>query len=72
MKIFKNIKFYIVVCLISLIWGINMNLTNKDKISNLGWENLLHLNFERYYPLCCFDCLSYPTKKKFLYKLDPR
>jgi len=47
-------------------------IKNKDKISNLGWENLLHLNFERYYPLCCFDCLSYPTKKKFLYKLDPR
>lgn len=45
---------------------------NKDKISNLGWENLLHINFELYYPLCCFDCLSYPTKKKFLYKLDPR
>lgn len=47
-------------------------IKNKDKISNLGWENLLKLDFERYYPHCCFDCLSTPTRRKFLHRLDPR
>lgn len=47
-------------------------LKNKEKITNLGWENLLKLDFEKYYPHCCFDCLNYSTRKKFMHKLEPR
>lgn len=50
----------------------NLIIKNKDKISNLGWENLLRLDFEKYYPYCCFDCLSYSVQKKFLDRLHPR
>ena len=47
-------------------------IKNKDKISNLGWENLLRIDFEKYYPHCCFDCLSNVTRNKFIHRLNPR
>lgn len=45
---------------------------NKEKISNLGWEHLLRVDFETYYPMCCFDCLEPKTQKLFLDRLSPR
>lgn len=47
-------------------------ISNKQKISNLGWEKLLQYDFEKFYPLCCFECLDYKTRKMFLHKLEPR
>lgn len=45
---------------------------NKDKISNLGWEHLLRVDFETYYPMCCFDCLEPKTQRLFIDRLSPR
>lgn len=71
-SIFEKNDCYLLTKLVKYIPDLeNIIIRNKDKISNIGWENLLKLDFERYYPHCCFDCLSYVTQKKFLYKLDP-
>lgn len=45
---------------------------NKDRISNLGWEHLLRVDFETYYPMCCFDCLNPKTQRLFIDRLSPR
>jgi hypothetical protein len=73
MEIFEKNDCYLLTKLARFIPDVEILIEkNKDKISNLGWENLLKLDFERFYPYCCFDCLSTPTRNKFIHRLTPR
>jgi len=72
-SIFEKNDCYLLTKLVKYIPDLDSTIIkNKERISNFGWENLLKLDFEKYYPYCCFDCLSYVTQKKFLHKLEPR
>lgn len=72
-SIFEQNDCYLLTKLAKYIPQIeNYVIKNKEKISNLGWENLLKLDFEKYYPYCCFDCLSFSTRQKFIHRLEPR
>ena len=72
-SIFEKNDCYMLVRLIRFIPELDeLVIANKDRITNLGWEKLLWYDFEKFYPLCCFDCLDYRTRKLFMHKLDPR
>lgn len=72
-EVFERNDCYMLVRLVRYIPALHTLVeSNKDKISNIGWEKLLHYDFERYYPLCCFECLDYKTRKMFLHKLEAR
>lgn len=72
-SIFEKNDCYILVKLLPYVPELeNLIISNKEKLSNLGWEKLLRYDFEKFYPLCCFECLDYKTRKMFLYKLEPR
>lgn len=71
--IFEKNDCYMLVRLIKFIPELeDLVVANKEKITNLGWEKLLWYDFEKFYPLCCFDCLDYKTRKLFMHKLGPR
>lgn len=73
LQIFEKNDCYLLTKLAKYIPDVELLIIkNKEKITNLGWENLLRLDFEKYYPLCCFDCLSTVTRNKFIHKLEPR
>lgn len=61
-SIFEKNDCYMLVRLIRFIPELDeLVIANKDRITNLGWEKLLWYDFEKFYPLCCFDCLDYRT-----------
>ncbi len=71
LEIFESTDCFVLTKLIEYIPEIeSLIFKNVHKISNLGWENLLEFNFDKYYPLCDFQKLSGKTKKKFQQKLD--
>lgn len=72
-SIFEKNDCYLLVKLLPYLPQLEgLVISNKDKISNIGWEKLLRYDFEKFYPLCCFECLDYRTRKMFLYRLEPR
>lgn len=72
-SIFEKNDCYMLVRLMKFIPELEgLVIANKDRISNLGWEKLLWYDFERFYPLCCFECLDHKTRRLFLHKLNPR
>lgn len=72
-SIFEKNDCYMLVRLVKFIPELEgLVVANKDRISNIGWEKLLWYDFEKFYPLCCFDCLDYKTRKLFMHKLSPR
>jgi hypothetical protein len=72
-SIFEKNDCYLLVKLLPILPELeSLVVSNKEKISNLGWEKLLRYDFEKFYPLCCFECLDYRTRKMFLHKLEPR
>lgn len=72
-RIFEKNDCYMLVRLIKFIPELEgLIFANKDRITNIGWEKLLWYDFEKFYPICCFDCLDHKTRRLFMHKLEAR